>query len=81
MGWREGVEKRLRDPERRVKGAWRLLAFALVGWPATHILMLVTSPPENTWVFHVLLAISWMALVFTALNILATTDVRREVES
>lgn len=76
----EGLVEWIRDPERRVRGAWGLLAFCCVGWPSTHALMYLTHPPENTWVFHVLLAISWLALVLTALNILATTDVRAELD-
>jgi hypothetical protein len=39
--------------------------------------MILTDPPENSWVFHVLLAISFFSLIFTAIDILATTDVRR----
>ncbi len=55
-----------------------LFVLAGVGWPATHILMIVTNPVENTWVFHVLLAISWLAISLTALDLMATTDVRKE---
>jgi hypothetical protein len=55
-----------------------LLVASLVGWPATHVLMVVTDPPEQSWVFHVLLAISWLAITVTALDLLQTSDVRRE---
>ena len=66
------------SPAARVRFAKCLLAFVLCGWAATHVLMVLLKPPEASWVFHVLLAISWMALALTALDILLTTDVRRE---
>jgi hypothetical protein len=66
------------SPQRRHQLAWVLLVISLVGWPGTHILMVVTQPPENSWVFHVLLAISWLAITMTALDLLATTDVRKQ---
>lgn len=78
--WRERISDWISDPARRVRAAWRLLGFSLIGWPTTHVLMVITNPPENSWVFHVLLCISWLALIYTAVDILATTDVRREVE-
>lgn len=42
--------------------------------------MVVTDPPENSWVFHVLLAISWLAITVTMVDVIATTDVRKEQE-
>lgn len=66
------------SPQQRVRYAKFLLAFVLGGWAATHILMVLTRPPEASWVFHVLLAISWLALALTATDIILTTDVRRE---
>lgn len=72
---------RLRDPHLRARGAVILLCLTLVGWPATHVLIVVTKPPEASWVFHLLLALSWLALTLTCLDIAATTDVRREQES
>lgn len=50
----------------------------MVAWPLTHVLMIVTQPPEASWVFHLLLALSWWAMILTALNIVVTTDVRAE---
>lgn len=65
----------------RVKLAWALLASSLIGWPATHVLMLVTKPPDaSSWVFHVLLAISWLALVLTCWDIVNTSNVREQQE-
>jgi hypothetical protein len=65
-------------PVARVKFARALLIVSLVGWPVTHVLMVITDPPENSWVFHVLLAISFLALIYTALDTLFTADVRKE---
>lgn len=62
----------------RVRLAWVLLIGSLLGWPATHLLMVMTDPRENTWVFHVLLGISFLSLVLTSVNIVFTSDVRRE---
>jgi len=62
-------------------GAWTLLIGSLIGWPMTHILMIVTHPPDaSSWVFHVLLAISWLAIILTALDILNTVVVQRTQE-
>jgi hypothetical protein len=64
-----------------VKGAWVLLVTALVGWPTTHVLMLMTSPAGFTsWTAHVLLAISWLAIIYTALDIIVTANVKRDQE-
>lgn len=69
----------IRNPQNRIRVAWALLIATLIGWPTTHALMLITKPEGATsWVFHLLLALSWLAITFTALDILATTDVRRE---
>jgi hypothetical protein len=68
------------SPEGKIRLAAWLLRFVLIGWPATHTLMLVTDPPEQSWVFHVLLAISWLALGFTAVDVIFTTEVRKEVD-
>ena len=57
---------------------WCLLVACLIAWPATHVLMVVTDPPENSWVFHVLLGISFLALVLTAWDIIETAKARKE---
>lgn len=68
------------SPHTRVRFAKILLAVVLLGWASTHILMVAAKPPEASWVFHVLLGISWLALVLTCLDIIASTDVRRRQE-
>lgn len=72
----------LREPDNRVRAAWGLLWFSLVGWLASHVLLVLTHPAgASSWVFHLLLALSWQAITFTALNIIISADVRREQES
>lgn len=69
------------DPESRVRAAFVGLCITLVGWPSTHVLMIVTQPEELTsWAGHVLLAISWAAIAYTAVDVIVTSDVRREQE-
>lgn len=64
------------DPVRRIQMSKVMLVGSLTGWIATHAMMLITNPPENSWVFHVLIAISWFAILYTAYDVLVTTDVR-----
>jgi hypothetical protein len=70
----------LRNPRNRFRFAVVVFVVSIIGWPATHALMVLTNPPENSWVFHVLLAISWFAITATSLDFMATTDVRKEQE-
>ena len=71
----------LRAPENRVRAAWWLLWASVVGWLATHVLIVLTKPAElSSWTGHLLLALSWLAITFTALNIIVTTDVRKKEE-
>jgi uncharacterized membrane protein YfcA len=65
---------RIRDPRNRIRLAWTLLIFSVVGWP-TSALTLASDEPQF------ILALSWLAITLTALNILATTDVRRRQEN
>lgn len=66
------------SPERRVQCATWLFVVSIVGWIVCHIAMVLTN--SGDWVFHVLLGLSWLAVTFTALDIIFTTDVRRQVE-
>lgn len=70
----------LREPDNRVRAAMWLLWACVAGWPTTHVLMVVTHPPEASWVFHLLLALSWLSLIVAALGVVVTTDIRREQE-
>jgi uncharacterized membrane protein YfcA len=53
--------------------AWVLLIGSLIGWPAS-ALTLASGEPQF------ILGLSWLALTLTALDVLATTDVRVQHE-
>lgn len=61
----------LRDPANRVRAAWWLLAFCVVAWPTTSLTVFRAEPQG-------ILGLSWLSLILAALNIVVTTDVRRE---
>lgn len=74
------IEK-LRDPKTRMRLAAVLLVVSLVCWPMTHVAILVTKPAgASSWVFHLLLALSWWAITFTALDILVNTEARTQLD-
>lgn len=67
------------SPTARVRFSWVLLIGSLIGWAASHVLLIVTHPPDaSSWVFHLLLALSWFAITIGAVEALFTADVRRE---
>lgn len=66
------------SPHTRLVIACVIFDVSVVGWIATHILIFVTQPAESSWVFHLLLAISWIAITFTAFDAIQTSDVRKE---
>jgi hypothetical protein len=57
----------------RIYLAWILLIGSLVGWPLSMFTLARTEPPF-------VLSLSWLAITLTALDILSTTDVRKEQE-
>lgn len=61
------------SPKARIWLAWVLLAGSLVGWPLSMVTFAKTEPPF-------VLSLSWLAITLTALDILQTTDVRKEQE-
>lgn len=73
--------KWLKEPKHRVRAATILLWLCVIGWIATHTVMLITTPAgASSWVFHVLLAISWIAIIITCIDVIVTTDVRKEID-
>jgi hypothetical protein len=61
------------DTEQRRIWAARILLWSLAGWIVSHILLLILP----LWFFqHVLLAISWLAISITAVDVIVTSDVR-----
>lgn len=58
----------------RLAVAWVLLVGAVIGWPASQLTIARDEP-----VFT--LALSWLAVILTALDLLSTTDVRKQAEN
>jgi len=59
------------DPETRRRGAVWMLIGSLIGWPLTALTVARGEP-------QFILGLSWFAITLTALDVLSTTDVRRE---
>lgn len=64
---------RLRDPRLRVRLAGVLLVVSLIGWPLSAFTVARGEP-------QFILGLSWLAITLTCLDVVATTDVRREQE-
>lgn len=60
------------QPTTRIRGASYLLQASVVGWLYTQFT--IDEPP-------VILAISWFAIILTCVDILLTTDVRKEEDA
>lgn len=59
------------SPEGRVRAAEVLFWVSVVGWPASQMTVAHGEPPF-------ILALSWFAIIFTAIDIMITTDVHRK---
>lgn len=55
----------------RIIGAWCLLVISIIGWPISAITVARAEP-------QFILGLSWLAIILTAIDILATHDVRKE---
>lgn len=68
------VIDRLHDvfpPRARVAGALILLVVSLIAWPVSQLTVAKSEPPF-------VLGLSWLAIIVTCIDVIATTDVRRE---
>lgn len=61
----------VRDPRIRFHGAVVLLVASIVGWPLSALTFARAEP-------QFILGLSWLAITLTALDIMATTDVRKQ---
>jgi hypothetical protein len=61
------------SPKTRVKAATGLLIASVIGWPVSAFTFAAGEPPA-------ILGLSWLAITLTALDILATQDVRKTQE-
>jgi hypothetical protein len=57
----------------RLYFAWSLLIGSLIGWPLSAFVWAKDEP-------QFVLGLSWMAITLTALDILSTTDARKQLE-
>jgi hypothetical protein len=55
----------------RLRIAWIVVVISIVGWPLTALTVAREEP-------QFVLALSWLAITLTALDVLATSDVRAE---
>jgi hypothetical protein len=55
----------------RTIGAWVLLVGALIGWPVTQLTIAKDEPPFT-------LALSWLAIILTATDLLSTSQVHED---
>lgn len=67
------------SPRSRLRISWIVVVLTLIGWATTAALFIL----DHGFVLfeQVINAISWWALTYTALDLLATSDVRAEQES
>ncbi len=70
---------KLKNPKTRIKYAWGLLIFSMVGMFINVALYLLKIIDENMLLL-VTLILSWLAITLTALDIVATADVRNQEE-
>lgn len=61
------------SPAARRKGAGVLIIASLIGWPLSMFTFAKDEPPA-------VLGLSWFAITLTAVDVWATTDVRKEQE-
>ena len=62
------------SPERRRLWAARILIWTIVGWIGSSIVLVVLG--QSTFFTQLLNAISWLAITISAVDVLATSDVR-----
>lgn len=65
--------ERVQDPKLRLRFALGLLCVCMVGWPVTALTVFRHEPQG-------ILGLSWIALILTSVDILATTDTRKQVD-
>jgi hypothetical protein len=61
------------SPVWRLRLAWLVVVVSVLGWPLSAMTFAADEP-------QFVLGLSWMAITITALDVLATSDVRAEQE-
>lgn len=59
------------SPKARRNAAWVLVVAVIIGWPLSQFTVAADEPPF-------VLALSWLAILLTALDIVATADTREQ---
>lgn len=62
------------SPRLRRRAAFVLIIVSLIGWPLSALTVARAEP-------QFVLALSWLAITLTAIDVAATTDVRAEQDS
>lgn len=57
----------------RIYAAWVLLGASVIGWPLSMLTIAKDEPPF-------VLSLSWLAIILTSLDIIATADARDKLE-
>jgi hypothetical protein len=60
-------------PELRKRAAGIMIIVTLIGWPLSAFTFAANEP-------QFILGLSWLAITLTAVDIYATTDVRKEID-
>lgn len=67
------------SPEQRRLWAARILVFSVVGWLASHVLLVVCH--QGGFFNHTLMFISWWAIIVSCIDVIATSDVKVDTGS
>lgn len=59
------------SPIARLRIAWVIIALSIIGWPVSMFTFATGEPPA-------ILALSWLAITITALDVVSTSDVSAE---
>ena len=69
----------LKNPKTRIKYAWGLLVFSVIGMIVNVTLYLLNVIDEKMLLL-ITLILSWLAITFTALDVVISSDVRNNVD-
>lgn len=61
------------SPVNRLRASWIIIVISVIGWPLSAFTVAAQEPP---WI----LALSWGAVIITALDVVSTTDVGADVD-
>ena len=65
------------SPVARLQLAWVTVALTILGWPLSAI-WIGFDPPDEKLADQFILALSWIAITLTAIDVVMTSDVQAE---